>query len=305
MSRLASRLIRFVDTKGRLLCGQPKVLSETLLKTGSDTAGGSSAELCKVHDPLAFMNSRISEARELTGEEVQVSRLLQPIPPAQLLGIGLNYRKHGAEVKADIPKYPIQFMKTLNTLANPGQEVPIPFYASDPPEVDYEVELAVVIRRAANGSFCVNVPEEEVMDYVAGFTVANDLTARRWQGKKGGGQWCRAKSFDHFCPLGPTLVFPDEIGDVQNLRLTTHVNGVKKQDSTTADMIFSVKQLVAYLSQDTMLLPGTVILTGTPEGVGFVRDPPEFLKPGDEVEVAIEGIGSLHNTLVEPWMEDE
>jgi len=162
----------------------------------------------------------------------------------------------------------------------------------EPPEVDYETELAVVIGRAAK-----DVDTAEALHYVLGYTAANDVSARRWQGKRGAGQWVRGKSFDTFCPLGPELVTPDELEDPQNLRLTCVLNGQVMQDANTSDMIFPVAELISYLSSGATLLPGTVILTGTPSGVGFTRKPPVFLMPGDTVEVSVEGIGTLRNPV--------
>lgn len=211
-------------------------------------------------------------------------------PPA-IFGIGLNYKMHAQETGLPEPKFPIFFMKPPTTVIGPGDPIVIPS-ACHHEEVDWEVELAVIIGRAAK-----NVSEAEALEFVQGYTVANDVSARRWQGKKGGGQWCRAKAFDTFCPLGPRLVHPAAIPDPNNLELSCTVNGVVMQKSNTQDMIFSVPQLIAFLSQGTTLLPGTVILTGTPAGVGFSRKPPLFLKPGDTVTVAIEGIGELTNPV--------
>jgi 2-keto-4-pentenoate hydratase/2-oxohepta-3-ene-1,7-dioic acid hydratase in catechol pathway len=160
-------------------------------------------------------------------------------------------------------------------------------------EVDYECELAVVIGRA-----CKNVTRERALEYVLGYTCANDVSARDWQKRYGGGQWCRGKTFDTFAPLGPRLVTRDEIPDPNALRIGTIVNGERVQDETTADMIFDVPRLIEFLSGNTTLVPGTVILTGTPHGVGMAKTPPRWLKPGDLVTVEIEGIGQLTNPVV-------
>lgn len=154
------------------------------------------------------------------------------------------------------------------------------------------LQLAVVIGRP-----CKDVPAEEALQYVLGYTIANDVTARRWQGKKGGGQWARSKSFDSFLPLGPYLVPSAEVPDPQALRIRTCVNDNCVQDGSTADMVHSVAQLIAFLSQDTTLLPGTVILTGTPAGVGYVKD--RYLRSGDVVRIEIERLGVLRNVVVE------
>jgi 2-keto-4-pentenoate hydratase/2-oxohepta-3-ene-1,7-dioic acid hydratase in catechol pathway len=158
--------------------------------------------------------------------------------------------------------------------------------------VDYECELAVVIGKA-----CKNVSKANALDYVLGYTCANDVSARDWQLKFGGGQWCRGKTFDTFAPLGPCLVLKDEIPDPNKLRIQTVLNGSVMQDWNTDDMIFDVPALIEFLSGDTTLLPGTVILTGTPHGIGAARKPPVFLKDGDVVTIEIEKIGSLTNPV--------
>lgn len=190
-----------------------------------------------------------------------------------------------------VPPIPILFCKGVNTLQNPGDPILIPTYMASE-EVDYECELAVVIGKA-----CKNVTREKALDYVLGYTCANDVSARDWQIKKGGGQWCRGKFFDTFCPLGPVLVTPDEIPNPNALRIATILNGERVQDWTTSDMIFDVPSLIEFLSGSTTLLPGTVILTGTPQGVGMAAKPPRWLVPGDTVTIEIEQIGSLTNPV--------
>jgi 2-keto-4-pentenoate hydratase/2-oxohepta-3-ene-1,7-dioic acid hydratase in catechol pathway len=160
--------------------------------------------------------------------------------------------------------------------------------------VDYECELAVVI-----GKVCKNASRQNALDYVLGYTCANDVSARDWQKQFGGGQWCRGKGFDTFCPLGPCLVTPDEIPNPNTLKIRTVVNGEVLQDWTTEDMIFDVPRLIEFLSGSTTLLPGTVILTGTPHGVGMARKPPRWLKAGDQVSVEIEKIGTLTNPVMD------
>jgi 2-keto-4-pentenoate hydratase/2-oxohepta-3-ene-1,7-dioic acid hydratase in catechol pathway len=162
-------------------------------------------------------------------------------------------------------------------------------------QVDYEAELAVVIGRR-----CKNVGVDEALAAVLGYTCANDVSARDWQKRPelGGGQWCRGKSFDTFAPLGPVLVSPAELPDPNALAISTELNGERVQDGHTSDMIFSVAEIIAFLSGSTTLLPGTVILTGTPEGVGMAADPPRWLRPGDQVEITIEAIGTLRNPVL-------
>jgi 2-keto-4-pentenoate hydratase/2-oxohepta-3-ene-1,7-dioic acid hydratase in catechol pathway len=233
----------------------------------------------------------IFDKPEITNEPASVAKLLAPVAPVTILGIGLNYRKHAAESGAKIPEYPVLFVKGLNTLQNPNDPIEIPtFLKSD--EVDYECELAVVI-----GKRCKNVRRDDALKYVLGYTCGNDISARDWQRQKGGSQWCRGKFFDTFAPMGPCLVTPDEIPNPNSLQIKTILNGVAVQDWNTNDMIFDVPTLIEFLSGSTTLLPGTVIMTGTPHGVGMGKTPPVYLKPGDQVIVEIEKIGKLTNPV--------
>ena len=227
-----------------------------------------------------------------TGEPADIARLLAPLNPPAILCIGLNYRQHAEETNAPIPVVPVLFMKSIASLNHPGAPIELPRWLASS-RVDYECELAVVIGRRAK-----NVPRERALDYVLGYTCANDVSARDWQ-KEGGSQWCRGKSFDTFCPLGPCLVTPDEIPNPNALRISTRIDGETLQDSSTSDMIFDVPALIEFLSGSTTLLPGTVILTGTPSGVGMARTPPRWLRAGETVTVEIEGIGALSNPVIE------
>lgn len=213
------------------------------------------------------------------------------IPPA-IFCIGLNYRKHAQETGASLPEFPVIFMKNPAAVTAHEEAVRLPASCVYPLQVDYEAELAVVIGKRA-----LNVKPEEALAYVKGYTPANDISARRWQKHAGGGQWVRGKSFDTFCPMGPVLKGRDEIPDPSGLGIECRLNGEVMQQSNTSDMIFSVERIISFLSEDTTLLPGTVILTGTPSGVGFARKPPVFLRPGDRIETRIEGIGTLVNTV--------
>lgn len=226
------------------------------------------------------------------GETAAVNKLLAPLVPSAILAIGLNYHQHAEETGSKIPQYPVLFMKNPASVTNPADPIILHPSCMEPPEVDYEVELAVVIGKAAK-----DVSTEKALDHVVGYTVANDVSARRWQGGRGSGQWVRGKSFDTFCPLGPELVTADELVDPQKLRLTCVLNGKVMQDGNTSDMIFPVAELISFLSTGMTLLPGTVILTGTPSGVGYTRKPPVFLMPGDSVEMTVEGIGTLSNPV--------
>ena len=237
---------------------------------------------------LAFSGSGLYDGLTPTDEAVRVACWLAPVQAADIYGIGLNYRAHAAETGAKLPDTPVMFMKPSTAVTGPGSPIQLPAACDKRPEVDYEAELAVIIGRSAR-----NVPVRNALDYVFGYTCANDVSARRWQKHAGGGQWVRGKSFDTFCPLGPVLVTADEIPDPQSLAIRSVLNGATMQSSNTRDMIFPVAELIAFISRDTTLLPGTVILTGTPEGVGFARKPPLFLADGDIIEVTVDGIGTL------------
>ena len=263
------RIIRFLDEAGQPRFGKGLQNNETSLLEGNLVDG-------------------LTE----TGETGRVMKLLAPVVPPAIFGIGLNYHKHAQETGMDAPKYPVVFMKNPAAIANPEDPIRLSPACMEPPEVDYEAELAVVIGRSAK-----DVSTDEALDYVLGYTAANDVSARRWQGRRGSGQWVRGKSFDTFCPLGPELVGTDEISDPQNLRLTCELNGRVMQDGNTGDMIFPVAELIAFLSTGTTLMPGTVILTGTPSGVGFTRKPPVYLMPGDAVKITLEGVGTLSNSV--------
>lgn len=227
-----------------------------------------------------------------TQQPADVQRLLAPLHPADIFCIGLNYRRHAEEGKNPIPEQPVLFMKASSAVQHPGAPIRLPRkLRSD--AVDYECELAVVI-----GKECHNVSKAHALEYVLGYTCANDVSARDWQLKWGGGQWCRGKTFATFCPLGPVLVTRDEIPNPNALKIKTILNGQTMQDWSTDDMIFDVPTLIEFLSGSTVLSPGTVILTGTPHGVGAARKPPVFLQPGDSVTIEIEKIGALTNPVV-------
>jgi len=229
----------------------------------------------------------------VTERQAEVVKLLAPVQPVAILCIGLNYKFHAEESGAAIPEHPVLFMKSPGAVQNPGDAILLPTHLKSN-SVDYECELAVVIGRRAK-----NVSKENALDYVLGYTCANDVSARDWQKNGGGGQWCRGKTFDTFCPLGPVLVTPDEIPNPNALSIKTILNGETVQDWNTNDMIFDVPAIIAFLSASTTLLPGTVILTGTPHGVGMARKPPLFMQAGDSVSIEIEGIGALTNPVAE------
>ena len=257
-------------------------------------AKGNSVHACQQPDGSALrIAGNIFDSFDVTDEKVEVKKLLAPVQPSSIICIGLNYRKHAEETGAKFPEVPIVFFKGINTLQNPGDAIEIPTHMRSD-EVDYECELAVVIGRA-----CKNVSRQNALEYVLGYTCCNDVSARDWQIKRGGGQWCRGKSFDTFSPIGPVLVTRDEIQEPNALKIRTVLNGQVMQDWNTNDMIFGVPALIEFLSGSTTLLPGTVILTGTPHGVGMAQKPPRWLKSGDSVTIEIEKIGALTNPVTD------
>ncbi|MCP4375918.1 MAG: fumarylacetoacetate hydrolase family protein [bacterium] len=212
--------------------------------------------------------------------------LLAPVDPAQIVAIGRNYAEHAAETQSQVPDAPLIFIKTLNALADPGEPILLPKMA--PGEVDYEAELAIVIGKEAK-----HVSPEDSDDYILGYTCANDISARDCQLRKDH-QWARGKCFDTFAPLGPwiqTRMDPD------NVSIRLELNGEIMQDSNTSNMLFPCRYLVSYVSRCMTLYPGSIILTGTPPGVGEGRDPKVFLRKGDSLTVSISGIGKLTNPV--------
>lgn len=249
-------------------------------------------------DMLGFLQlgeAGLQTARTVVGQgqtiPLEQARILAPLSnPSKIIAIGLNYMDHCREQNVEPPKAPIIFTKFPSSIIGPGDAI-----VWDPAltnQVDFEAELAVVIGRPTR-----NVTEAEALDYVAGYTICHDVSARDLQ--LGDGQWIRGKSLDTFCPLGPYLVTRDEIADPHNLAIRCTVNDRVFQDSTTAEMIFRIPYLIAYCSRAFTLLPGDIISTGTPDGVGLFRSPKIFLKDGDIVTIEIEGLGQLTNPCVE------
>jgi 2-keto-4-pentenoate hydratase/2-oxohepta-3-ene-1,7-dioic acid hydratase in catechol pathway len=220
-----------------------------------------------------------------------------PVPIRHIIGIGRNYAEHAKEQGAAVPDRPMLFTKSLASLCLSGDEIVIPRACQDRPQVDFEGELGVIIGTREGGGLVRDVSIDEAPACVLAYVVANDVSARWWQKEGSGGQFYRGKSFDTFCPISGTAIAPHAGLDASGLRLVTRVNGQVMQDGNTKDMIFPVPTLVAELSKGQTLLPGTLILTGTPSGVGFARTPPLFLRHADEVEVAIEGVGVLRNRV--------
>ena len=242
---------------------------------------------------LAGGDAALSAAEERAKRGNPVSGKVEvgpPVPdPEKIVCFGLNYRRHAEETGNAIPKVPTFFPKYRNSLVANGEPIVLP--AKYPSEIDYEVELTAVI-----GKRCKNVTKAEALDYVGGYTILNDVSARDLQMMTS--QWGAGKAIDTFAPCGPVLIPAREIGDPQKLSVKTRLNGRELQNSNTADMIFPVAELVAFLSDFMTLEPGDLIATGTPEGVGFKRNPPVFMRDGDVVELEIEKIGVLRNPIV-------
>jgi 2-keto-4-pentenoate hydratase/2-oxohepta-3-ene-1,7-dioic acid hydratase in catechol pathway len=215
-------------------------------------------------------------------------KLLAPVVPPDIIAIGLNYKRHADESVMAYPEKPVIFLKTTSSVIGPEEKIIIPKMA--PNEVDYEAELAIIIGKKAK-----DLEINEVQNYILGYTCANDVSARDCQIRIDI-QWARGKSFDTFCPLGPWI--ETDLDDPDNCRIISRLNDKVMQDSNTSDFIFGTKELVSYCSKNFTLHPGTVIMTGTPEGVGFARKPPVFLKAGDIIEIEIEGIGKLSNKVI-------
>lgn len=256
------RIARFVSTEGKVLLGR---------LIDDQTANPLEGDLFGQHSYAPVI--------------VTIARLLPPVTPPNIFAIGRNYRAHAAETGARVPDEPLIFMKATTALLEPHGVIRIP--ASAPDEIDFEGELAIVV-----GSTARDVSEERAFDYVLGYTCANDVSARDCQ--RNDKQWTRAKGFDTFCPLGPWIVTRDSL-DPDICSVQSRLNGHLMQNANTSEMIHSCRKLISFVSHQFTLLPGTVILTGTPEGVGMARKPPLFMKPGDRVEVEIGGIGVLSN----------
>ena len=219
-------------------------------------------------------------------------KLLPPIPdPPKIICMGLNYRDHAAETGAKIPSEPVLFSKFATALVGANEPIVLPSVSK---KVDYEAELVLVVGKKGR-----HLTPAAALEHLAGYTVGHDVSARDWQLEKDGRQWMAGKTFDTFAPLGPTLVTPDEIPDVHNLAIRLRLNGETMQNGNTRHMIFTAGVALAYISQVVTLLPGDLVFTGTPPGVGMARTPPVWLKGGDVVEVEIEGLGVLRNPVVQ------
>ncbi|MBN2804122.1 MAG: fumarylacetoacetate hydrolase family protein [Deltaproteobacteria bacterium] len=227
-----------------------------------------------------------------TGTIKTIKEYLPPLEPVNIFAIGLNYLDHIKETSMERSDFPVLFMKATSSVAAHNSTICLPECEIKGPETDFEGELAVII-----GKRVKNATVKNALDSVYGYTCANDVSARRWQKYAGENQWVRGKSFDTFCPLGPYIVTRDEIDDPSNLKIKTELNGKIMQKSNTQNMLFSIGEIISFISRDTTLLPGTVILTGTPDGVGFTRNPRIFLQSDDIIKITIEKIGSLINIV--------
>jgi 2-keto-4-pentenoate hydratase/2-oxohepta-3-ene-1,7-dioic acid hydratase in catechol pathway len=285
------RLVAFRSDSGRRLGvlrpGQDDEVLELAEPTSMLTLIESGDQgLARVQDILSSpANSRIRKITDV--------KLLPPVTPrGNVIAIGRNYAKHAAETSRvwDAPSPPTIFTKAITSLTEPYADITIDPNLSE--KIDWEVELAVVI-----GKRGANIKQADAAEYVFGYTVLNDVTARDIQ-NEWGGQWFKGKSLDRTCPTGPWIVTRDEIPNPGTLDVRLRVNGELKQEGNTADMIYSVEAIIEWASKGMTLLPGTIIATGTPDGVGFARTPPEFLKPGDVMETEVEGIGLLRNRFV-------
>ena len=236
---------------------------------------------------LAFM---VEQHKTMLKKVPEGIRLGSPVArPSKIVCIGLNYAAHAKEINAPIPKEPILFFKSTTALGGPNDDIVIP---KNSVKTDWEVELAFVMEKKAS-----YVSEEDAMDYVAGYCLHNDVSEREFQLERGG-TWDKGKGCDTFAPIGPWLVTKDEIADVNKLRLWLKVNDKMMQDSNTDDLVFTIPQLVSYISQFMTLLPGDIVSTGTPQGVGLGFNPPVYLKPGDVVELGIDGLGTSKQNII-------
>ncbi|KAI9039070.1 fumarylacetoacetate hydrolase family protein [Aspergillus affinis] len=277
-----SRLIRFLARDGNVYYG------DAILPPGaSDLTGVTKA---RVVQGDVFGQHRVTE------QIADVKLLLAPLARGDIGTVrclGLNYEQHARESNLPTPKYPVLFYKPVTAISGPTDDIPVPLMAQEGEGLDYECELVIVIGKEAR-----DVPEDQALDYVLGYAVGNDVSHRDWQIKRGGGQWALGKGFDGWAPFGPGIVSSSLIRDPNALHISTKLNGHTVQSSSTKDMIFGVAKTVSFLSQGTTLLPGDLIFTGTPQGVGMGRKPALWLKDGDRVEVSLERVGSCSNQVV-------
>jgi len=282
------RLVTYESDSGPRIAGARGDSFVDLHQTDPTIATSMKALLATGQEGLEKAREAIAVGQPFSKEGV---KLLAPVPnPQKVICVGLNYADHAAESGMQPPPEPVLFSKFPSAIIGHGQPIALPLVSQ---QVDYEAELVAIIGRRGR-----NIPVNGALDYVAGYCPGHDVSARDWQLAKPGGQWLMGKTFDTFAPFGPELVTSDEVGDPGQLAIRLRLNGRVMQESTTEQFIFSVAEVVAYVSQVCTLMPGDVIFTGTPPGVGFARKPQVFLQPGDEVEVEIERLGTLMNPVI-------
>jgi 2,4-diketo-3-deoxy-L-fuconate hydrolase len=264
-------------------------------RTGVGIAGDGGVAPTAYDDMIALIRDGVTP--EPTGEAFEPDRLLVPVRSQKVLCCGINYKSHGAEAASSLPEDPYFFAKLPNAVSGPGDPIVIPYPEA---KVDWEVEFAFVI-----GTRAKNVSAADAMDYVFGYTLLHDVSERLmqldWTSRTQSTQITLGKNADGFSPIGPCIVTKDEIPDAGNVRIGTSVNGVIKQDASTSDWIFSIPRMIEFVTSLVTLEPGDVVSTGTPDGIGYFRDPPEFLQPGDVVTIHADGIGELTNPVVAGW----
>ena len=271
-----SRLVRFLARDGHTYYGDA-ILSKGI----TDIGKAKTARIIK---------GDIFSSHTVTDQVADIRLLLAPLARNDIKTVrclGLNYARHAKESNMPEPKYPVLFYKPVTSISGPFDVIPVPLIAQEVPSIDYETELVAVIGKVAR-----DVSKADALSYVLGYCVGNDVSSREWQLKRGGSQWNLGKGFDGWAPMGPGIVSSQIIKDPQALSISTKVNGKEVQRSSTADQIFGVAETIAFLSQGTTLVPGDLIFTGTPEGVGMGRSPQLWLKDGDVVEVSLEGVGT-------------
>ncbi|KAI1752058.1 fumarylacetoacetate hydrolase [Xylaria castorea] len=276
-----SRLVRFLARNGKVYYG------DAILPHGvTDIAQTKKAKI---------IIGDVFGQHEVTDHVADVRLLLAPLALEDVKTVrclGLNYALHAKEAGLSIPKYPVLFYKPVTSLAGPTDPIPVHKVAQETEGLDYECELVAVI-----GKTCTDVSEADALNYVLGYAIGNDVSHRDWQIQRGGSQWSLGKGFDGWAPYGPGIVSSEVIKDPQTLKISTRLNGKTVQESNTADMVFDVKTTISFLSKGHTLLPGDVIFTGTPSGVGMGRKPQLWMKDGDIVEVELEGVGVCTNKV--------
>ncbi|RAO70312.1 uncharacterized protein BHQ10_006324 [Talaromyces amestolkiae] len=276
-----TRLVRFLAKDGQIYYG------DAVLPPGK-------TDISQITKARVIKGDIFGE-HQVTDQLAEVKLLLAPLARSDIKTVrclGLNYEQHAIESNAPIPKYPVLFYKPVTSIAGPTDDIPVSYMAQEGEGLDYECELVIIIGKEAK-----DVPESKALDYVFGYAVGNDVSHRDWQIKKGGGQWSLGKGFDGWAPFGPGIVSSKLIRNPNALDISTKLNGKIVQSSNTKDQIFGVAKTIAFISQGVTLLPGDVIFTGTPQGVGMGRKPQLWLKDGDHVEVSLQDVGTCSNRV--------